>query len=83
MYSGMSHTVLLCVLVVIVSRLKTASGGSPLGTERSTATGGVRLVAASTIGEPRTGSWSYKTVRTTEVPKYFGRAQGRKECVTT
>ena len=40
--------------------------------ERRSVTGSVRLVAASMIGEPRTGSWSYKTARTTEMQKFFG-----------
>ena len=33
--------------------------------------GGVQLAAASTIGGPRTESWSYKTARTTENAKVF------------
>ena len=49
------------------SRLKTTFGGFRLGTEKSSASGGVRLVAASTIGKPRTESWSYKTAGTVEM----------------
>ena len=50
-------------------------------TERSSAKGCVRLVAASAMGGLRTEYWSYKTVRTTEMPKYFGHTRRRKECV--
>ena len=77
-----SHS-LMCVLIVIVSSLKTTSGVSLLGTARSSATGGVRLVAASAMGGLRTESWSCKTARTTEMPKYFGHTRRHKECVTT
>ena len=37
-----------------------------MGMERSSVSGGVRLVAASMIGGLRTRSWSCKTVRTLE-----------------
>ena len=40
----------MCLLIVIASRLRTTCGGSPLGMERGSATGGVRRVAASIIG---------------------------------
>ena len=57
-----------CVLIVTAFRLRTKLGGSPQGMatattgRRSSATGGVRLVVASTIGGLQTGYWSYKTV---------------------
>ena len=51
--------------------------------QRSSATGGVRLADVSTVGGPRTEYWSYKAVRTTEMPKFFGHALRRKEYVTT
>ena len=71
----------MCVLIVIVSSLKITSGVSLLGTARCSATGGVRRAAASTMGGLRTESWSYKTVRATEMPKYFGHTRRRMECV--
>ena len=55
-------------LIVIASHLSTTF----LGMERSSEAGGVRLVAASMIGGLRTGSWSYKTVQTTEKPQLSG-----------
>ena len=39
------------VLLVTAFRLMATRGGSPLDMDRSSATGGVRRVAASTIGE--------------------------------
>ena len=50
--------------------LEGTSGGSPLGTERSSAIGGVQL-AASTMGRSLAESWPYKTARTAEMPKCF------------
>ena len=69
----------MCVVTVTDSRLKTTPGGSRLGTDRSSATGGVRLAAASTMRRPRTESWSYKTERTAEEQKCFEPTQRRKE----
>ena len=70
-------------LIATVSRLKPAFGGSLLGTERGSAAGGVRLVAASMIGGLRTESWSYKTAVNAEMPKFAERMRHRKEGVTT
>ena len=71
----------MCVVTVTDSRLKTTPGGSRLGTDRSSATGGVRLAAASTMRRHRTESWSYKTERTAEEQKCFEPTQRRKESV--
>ena len=44
---------------------------------------GVRLVAASMTGEPRTLSWSYKTARTTEKQQFSGLVRHHREPATT
>ena len=49
---------------------------------RGTATGGVRHGAASTTGEIRTGSWSYKEARTAEKQKFSERTLRHMECAT-
>ena len=67
---GQGGVTLSYTLIATVSRLKTTFGGSLLGTERGSAAGGVRLVAASMIGGLRTESWSYKTAGTAEMPKF-------------
>ena len=58
-------------LTVIASRLRTTFGVSPLGMAGSNVTGGVRRVAAGTIGGLRTGSVSYKTARGPREAKVF------------
>ena len=63
------------------NRLKTASGGSHQGTERSTAIGGVPRAAASAIGRPRTESWSCETARTAEKQELFEHSLRLKEFV--
>ena len=45
---------------------------SPLGTGRSSVTGGVRRVVARTIGGLRTGSESHKTVWIPEKQRFSG-----------
>ena len=65
--------------IVIAFRLSATFGGSPLGMERSSVTGGVRLVAASMIGGPRTGSWSCFSARTTEMQEFFGLMRHHRE----
>ena len=50
--------------------------------ERSSATGGVRHVAASIIGRTRTESWSHKTPGTAEKHKCFEHMRRHKESVT-
>ena len=71
-----------CVLIVIASRLSTTFGGSLLGMERSSVTGGVRPVAASLIG-PEQGLGHNKTPRTTEKQKFLGLMRHRRELATT
>ena len=51
-------------------------------TERSSAASGVRLAAASTIGDIRTESLSYKTARTAEKQQCFERTLHRQKFVT-
>ena len=51
--------------------------------KESSATGCVRLAAASTIGRRRTQSWSCKTARTAEMYKCFEHTLRRMEYVTT
>ena len=72
----------LHALIVTDSRLKTIFGWSPLETERGSAAGGVRPVAASTMGKPRRGFWSYKTARTAEMQKCFERTRQSNEYAT-
>ena len=77
--NGVGGVTLSCALLVITFRLRTAFSGSSQGTasvstgrrrRRSSATGGARLVAASTIEELQTGSWQNRTVLTLVKQKY-------------
>ena len=59
-----------CALIVIAFRSMTTFGGSLLGVERSSVTGGVSMIKGF-----RKGSWSYKTARDHREAKVF-RAHG-------
>ena len=71
----------VCAHIATGTLLKT-SGGFVLDTERITAIC-VRRAAASTLGRPRTESWSYKTGRTAEKQRCFENTLRRKEFATT
>ena len=58
-------------LIVTDSSLKTTFGGIRLGTDRSSAAGGVRLAAAKTIGRPRSDFWSYQDSTDRQEAKVF------------
>ena len=69
-----------CVLIVVAFRSRTTLGGSPDGMatattgRRSSATGCVRLVVASTVGGLQRGFWSHKTVDPLEAKVFQARA---------
>ena len=66
------HICRTCAHTAIDLRLKTTSGASLQGSERSSATGGVRHVVASATGETGRESWPYSTVPTPARRRCFG-----------
>ena len=61
----------------------TAFDVSLLGMESSSVSGGVRLMAASMIGGPRAGSWSYKDSTDHREAAFFGLTWHHRDLVTT